>query len=810
MDLYFFLSSGLVILLIDLSTRQSHSVEIRLVNGNTPFEGRVEVRQNGSTTWKSMCTDKDTGWNLTVARAACKQLGFNTVMWHDRNFGVSDLNYTVCGVSCNPFASTLDECDINFGENGMGCDSCGSTLHEGTGVTCYFPEKDFLGRYKEDNIRIFPIHMALPIPKYDVTIQKCIKECRDQGKTIAVLPSADECYCGDDSVDYWRYGEAIPGLPILPDTQAVKYNTLQCSGDNGTTAFMQGCGGDWQLDVYNTSFGACGGDYTDSSGYIYSPNFPGNYTNEQSCTWTITVDPGHIVKLTTLMLRLQDNDMVIVKDGIEDHSSTISTFTGYSLPQPLNSSSNTLRIEMITDNTGNDLGFVLQYEVDEITVSTPVQQSTQMTSDTTKVTSMAMTPGRQSPSAVTLTAWRTNEMTLLTDPATEMLTSKKTMGETTTKMVTISTTSTSLLSTEADRKSSATGFGTSPTHHESTGKDTTTRYLATTSGYTRMLTENNTQRKQQDYIFAYIIVAVVAMVLLLFILLVVLYRRKLQRKKEEERTEYTLTTVHDNQNSNSLGVENYDGMISTQAESINGGNLYVGDFDDSVQHAGSYIVNPVTLSGDYDVLGPADGQQDDTRLSKDQPSNFANDPGYAKTSNYKESSTESGNEEMKADPGDTTRVYAEVNKKKDLTQKLDDEELSNAQQGRRDFSSEAERSNAERDLESSESENHNDATNDVDVPAVPVRSQLRLEDDDPQHVYATVDKSEKNKASKNEGYVDGNSVDGTRIIRDGQSGEGGNSRFGPSISQYGTWTTRPRQDHLVYFTPHRKRAAEDD
>ncbi|XP_070555373.1 kremen protein 1-like isoform X2 [Ptychodera flava] len=204
--------------------------------------------------------------------------------------------------------------------------------------------------------------MPSSIPKNDVTIQRCIGACRDLEKTIAVLASEDECHCGDDSVDYWRYGEAIPGLPILPDTQAVQYNTQQCPGDHGTSPYIQGCGADWQFDVYDTSFGACGGDYTDSSGYIYSPNFPGNYANEQSCTWTITVDHGHIVKLTTLMLRLQDNDMVIVKDGIEDHNSTISTFTGYSLPQPVYSSSNTLRIEMITDDVGNDLGFALQYE----------------------------------------------------------------------------------------------------------------------------------------------------------------------------------------------------------------------------------------------------------------------------------------------------------------------------------------------------------------------------------------------------------------------------------------------------------------
>ncbi|XP_070555326.1 kremen protein 1-like [Ptychodera flava] len=217
-------------------------------------------------------------------------------------------------------------------------------------------------------------------------------ECRDRGKTIAVIESADECYCGDDSVDYWRYGEAIPGFPIR---QGVEYNTQQCSGDHGTSPYIQGCGGDFQLDVYNTSFGAFGGDYTDFSGYIYSPNFPGNYTNEQSCNWTITVDPGHIVKLTTLMLRLQDNDMVILKDGIEDHSSTISTFTGYSPPHPLYSSSNTLRIEMITDGAGNNLGFVVQYEAVISTITTlslPVTSRVQATEvNTRQITSNAST-----------------------------------------------------------------------------------------------------------------------------------------------------------------------------------------------------------------------------------------------------------------------------------------------------------------------------------------------------------------------------------------------------------------------------------
>ncbi|XP_070555034.1 uncharacterized protein [Ptychodera flava] len=359
-------------------------VEVQLTGGRTPFEGRVEVRRDGDNSWRYMC-GTGAGWNLTVARAVCKQLGYFTVMWEWSNseFGRSDLQSSVCDVRCPIMSESLEDCTIDWDNNGHDC-QCHDNYH--VGIMCYYP--GFLGRYKESPDRIFPLPTSLSIPRSDVTIQGCIGACRDRGKTIAALTSGDECYCGDDSVDYWRYGEAIPGLPILNVTQAVKYNTHKCSGDNGTSPYVQGCGGDWQFDVYNTSFGACGGDYTDSSGYIYSPNFPGNYTNEQSCTWTITVDPGHIVKLTTLMLRLQDNDMVIVKDGIEDHSSTISTFTGYSLPQPLNSSSNTLRIEMITDNKGNDLGFVLQYKA----INSTVEPSTALCTSSELSTGNGNTP----------------------------------------------------------------------------------------------------------------------------------------------------------------------------------------------------------------------------------------------------------------------------------------------------------------------------------------------------------------------------------------------------------------------------------
>ncbi|XP_077991463.1 uncharacterized protein LOC144445693 [Glandiceps talaboti] len=288
-----------------LLCKPDFAVEIKLTGGRTPFEGLVEVRKAGSQDWKYVCKSEHRGWNLLAARTICKQLGMVTVMWHNSIFSSTNSKQGICDMTCDPSVEVLEECSIDWGSDGEGC----PCSHEGhAGLTCYFP--GYLGRFKEhDTNRIFPFEERIFKGNESTnSIHSCLSVCRNN--SVAVIESSDECYCSDWNTNYTRYGEVLPDQKtVVHDKYGIVYDQQQCPGNRS-----QACGGHYQLDVYDSRIGACGGILTNSTGFVYSPNFPDTYSNNENCSWTINAN--HRIRVKIWMVRIGADDQLIINYGL--------------------------------------------------------------------------------------------------------------------------------------------------------------------------------------------------------------------------------------------------------------------------------------------------------------------------------------------------------------------------------------------------------------------------------------------------------------------------------------------------------------
>ena len=103
------------------------TTEVRLANGSTRCNGRVEVTHNG--TWAALC---DEGWGLAEARVACRQLGCGTALSAPggSHFGQGPGKMWPDSMSCVGTETALSACKAKPRDN--------STCHHGreAGVVC--------------------------------------------------------------------------------------------------------------------------------------------------------------------------------------------------------------------------------------------------------------------------------------------------------------------------------------------------------------------------------------------------------------------------------------------------------------------------------------------------------------------------------------------------------------------------------------------------------------------------------------------------------------------------------------------------
>ena len=104
------------------------SDSVRLMNGSTPNEGRVDVFYNGA--WTASC---DKGWDERDARVVCRELGYDGITMVTGSSFFSSLETTHIGYfGCYGNETRLSQCPHKMRENDWECRS-----HYGqAGVIC--------------------------------------------------------------------------------------------------------------------------------------------------------------------------------------------------------------------------------------------------------------------------------------------------------------------------------------------------------------------------------------------------------------------------------------------------------------------------------------------------------------------------------------------------------------------------------------------------------------------------------------------------------------------------------------------------
>ncbi|XP_070581020.1 uncharacterized protein [Ptychodera flava] len=243
----------------DISTKtvvSGTSPSVRLVGGETPYDGRVEAFLAGSG-WSPVLRSS---WGATDASIVCNELGYHGFRWWSwqDNALVDDTRLRLVNVRCIGNETSIVRCAYK------------TTLSYQTAATVACNYESYVGCYNNDrNDPIFSNHI-----KYSrwMTIQKCLEYCYSHNMTYAGIVNGNRCYCGDRDSDYGRFGRVSDEMC-----------TARCRGD-----YNQICGGIDEASIYLASMGSCGG-HVNGSGTIFSPGFPGTLPRTiGNCTWIVT------------------------------------------------------------------------------------------------------------------------------------------------------------------------------------------------------------------------------------------------------------------------------------------------------------------------------------------------------------------------------------------------------------------------------------------------------------------------------------------------------------------------------------------
>ncbi|MCJ8746358.1 hypothetical protein PDJAM_G00140860, partial [Pangasius djambal] len=107
----------------------------------------------------------------------------------------------------------------------------------------------------------------------------------------------------------------------------------------------------------------CGGNLTESSGFILSPNYPHPYPHSKDCDWLIVVNSDYVLSLAFISFSIEPNyDFLYIYDGMDSNSPLIGSFQDSKLPERIESSSNAMHLAFRSDGSVSYAGFHLEYK----------------------------------------------------------------------------------------------------------------------------------------------------------------------------------------------------------------------------------------------------------------------------------------------------------------------------------------------------------------------------------------------------------------------------------------------------------------
>lgn len=127
--------------------------------------------------------------------------------------------------------------------------------------------------------------------------------------------------------------------------------------------------GNYQLKLrYTAKFNNCGGSLTATSGELTSPGYPSARYRQKFCNWLITAPKGRRVKVEVLELDLNQTSSFMQKlNFFNDPRSAvrITSISGNTIPDPIYSTDNIMKITYFVINALDVRGFRLKYSSNE-------------------------------------------------------------------------------------------------------------------------------------------------------------------------------------------------------------------------------------------------------------------------------------------------------------------------------------------------------------------------------------------------------------------------------------------------------------